>query len=153
MTTSRAIPPGPAATARPAGPLPAGFTGLGRLRRWAGVALLVAGFAGLIVARNPLRDLAYGIPVLLVLVLVVGSALLGGVVVALPGAVAGALLLNWFFTPPFGTLAIDSSEQVVVLVVYLVVAAAVSWVVGLAARRTAEAARARAEAEALSGLA
>jgi two-component system sensor histidine kinase KdpD len=117
------------------------------------VALLVAGFAALVVARAPLRDLAYAIPVLLVLVLVVGSALLGGVVVALPGAVAGTLLLNWFFTPPFDTLAIDSSEQVVVLVVFLVVAAAVSWVVGVAARRTAEAARARAEAEALSGLA
>jgi two-component system sensor histidine kinase KdpD len=91
--------------------------------------------------------------VLLVLVLVVASALLGGVVVALPGAVAGTLLLNWFFTPPFGTLWIDSSEQVVVLVVFLVVAAAVSWVVDVAARRTAEAARARAEAETLSSLA
>src|SRR6185312_14074687 len=41
----------------------------------------------------------------------------------------------------------------VVLLVFLVVAAAVSWVVDLAARRTAEAARARAEAEALSSLA
>ena len=73
--------------------------------------------------------------------------------VALPGAVAGALLLNWFFTPPYGTLRVESAEQVVVLAVYLGVAVAVSWVVDLAARRTAEAARARAEAEALSGLA
>jgi two-component system sensor histidine kinase KdpD len=88
-----------------------------------------------------------------VLLLVVAGALLGGNRVALPGAVAGALLLNWYFTPPFGTLLIDSPEQVAVLVVYLVVAAAVSWVVDLAARRTAEAARARAEAEALSALA
>jgi K+-sensing histidine kinase KdpD len=73
--------------------------------------------------------------------------------IALPGAVAGALLLNWFLTPPFGTLLIESSEQVVVLAVYLGVAVAVSWVVDLAARRTAEASRAHAEAEALSGLA
>jgi two-component system, OmpR family, sensor histidine kinase KdpD len=67
--------------------------------------------------------------------------------------VAEALLLNWFLTPPYGTLLIDSAEQVVVLAVYLAVAVAVSWVVDVAARRTAEAARARAEAEALSGLA
>ena len=153
MTTTGARPPGPAPVERPAGALPGGFTGLGTARRWAGAVLLLVGLAALVLARAPVRQLAYAVPVLLVLVLVVGSALIGGVVVALPGAVAGTLLLNWFFTPPFGTLWIDSSEQVVVLVVFLVVAAAVSWVVDLAARRTAEAARARAEAEALSSLA
>jgi two-component system sensor histidine kinase KdpD len=153
MTTTGPLPPGPAAATRPAGLLPAGFTGLSRTRRWSGAALLVAGLAALVLAREPVRQIAYAVPVLLALVLVVASALLGGVVVALPGAIAGTLVLNWFFTPPFGTLWIDSSEQVVVLVVFLVVAAAVSWVVGVAARRTAEAARARAEAEALSSLA
>src|SRR3954454_16593397 len=153
MTTTGSVPPGSAAGQRPAGALPGAFTGLGTARRWAGAALLVVGFAALVLAREPVRDMAYAVPVLLVLVLVIGSALLGGIVVALPGAIAGTLLLNWFFTPPFGTLWIDSSEQVVVLVVFLVVAAAVSWVVDLAARRTAEATRARAEAEALSSLA
>ena len=97
--------------------------------------------------------LDYAVPVLLVLVLVVAGALLGGFRVALPGALAGVLVLNWFFTEPFGTLWVESSEQVVVLVVFLVVAVAVSWVVDVAARRSAEATRARAEAEALSGLA
>jgi K+-sensing histidine kinase KdpD len=153
MTTTGALPPGSAADQRPAGGLPGGFTGLSPTRRWAGAALLLVGFAALVLAREPMRHLGYAVPVLLVLVLVIGSALLGGVVVALPGAIAGTLLLNWFFTPPFGTLWIDSSEQVAVLVVFLVVAAAVSWVVDLAARRTAEATRARAEAEALSSLA
>lgn len=153
MTTSPTLLGSPTAATRSAGALPAGFTGLGPMRRWAGATLLLAGFVALVLAAGPVREWAYAIPVLLVLVLVVGSALLGGVVVALPGAVVGALLLNWFFTPPFGTLFIDSPEQVVVLVAFLVVAAAVSWVVGLAARRTAEAARARAEAEALSALA
>jgi K+-sensing histidine kinase KdpD len=153
MTSTGTLRSGSAAGQRPAGGLPGAFTGLGTARRWAGAALLVAGFAALVLARTPVRHTAYAVPVLLVLVLVIGSALLGGIVVALPGAIAGTLLLNWFFTPPFGTLWIDSSEQVVVLVVFLVVAAAVSWVVDLAARRTAEAARARAEAEALSSLA
>src|SRR4051812_21459437 len=153
MTTTGSVPPGTAAAPRPAGSLPGGFTGLGTARRWSGALLLVAGFAALVLARGPVRELAYAVPVLLVLVLVVASALLGGMVVALPGAIAGTLLLNWFFSPPFGTLWIDSSEQVVVLVVFLLVAASVSWVVDVAARRTAEAARARAEAEALSSLA
>lgn len=143
----------PAPGQRPIGPLPGAFTGLGRRRYWAGAVLLVAGLVTLVAARAPARHLAYAVPVLLVLALVVAAALLGGIWVALPGAVAGALLLNWFLTPPYGTLLIDSSEQVVVLSVYLGVAVAVSWVVDLTARRTAEAARARAEAEALSGLA
>jgi two-component system sensor histidine kinase KdpD len=83
----------------------------------------------------------------------VASALLGGLRVALPGAVAGVLVLNWFFTPPFGTLIVDSPEQVLVLVVFVLVAGGVSSVVDVAARRNAEARRARAEAEALSELA
>jgi two-component system sensor histidine kinase KdpD len=133
--------------------LPAGFTGLGHRRHGAGAALLGAGLLVLVVAREPARRLDYAVPVLLVLALVVAAALLGGMLIALPGAVAGALLLNWFLTPPYGTLLIESAEQVVVLTVYLGVAVAVSWVVDLTARRTAEAARARAEAEALSELA
>jgi two-component system sensor histidine kinase KdpD len=126
---------------------------LGRRRYRAGATLVAVGLIVLVAAHEAARRLDYAVPVLLVLALVVAGALLGGIRVALPGAVAGALLLNWFLTPPFETLLIDSSEQVVVLVVYLGVAVAVSWVVDLAARRTAEAARARAEAEALSGLA
>src|SRR4029453_3428237 len=122
--------------ARPSSPgaLPAGFPGLGRRRHRAGAALLVAGLTVLVAAHEPARGLDYAVPVLLVLALVVASALLGGMWVALPGAVAGALLLNWFLTPPFGTLLIESAEQVVVLAVYLGAAVAVSWVVDPAAR-------------------
>jgi K+-sensing histidine kinase KdpD len=152
MTGSDAAPPGPASGRRPAGALPGGFTGLGLRRFLAGGALLVTGLLALVLVREEARRLDYAVPVLLVLALVVAAALLGGLRVALPGAVAGALLLNWFLTPPYGTLQVESAEQVVVLAVYLGVAVAVSWVVDLAARRTAEADRARAEAEALSGL-
>jgi two-component system sensor histidine kinase KdpD len=134
--------------------LPPGSGGLDRRRVWAGALLVAAGLLVLVAAREPVRQrLDYAVPVLLVLVLVIAGALLGGIRVALPGALAGVLLLNWFFTPPFGTLWVESSEQVVVLTVFLVVAVSVSWVVDAAARRRAEATRARAEAEALSGLA
>jgi len=133
-------------------PLPGGFTGLDRRRVWGAVVLLAGGLAVLVLARERVRDLDYAVPVLLALLLVVGSALLGGLRVALPGAVAAVLVLNWFFTPPFGTLVVDSSEQLLVLAVFLLVAAGVSSVVDVSARRHAEAIRARAEAEALSGL-
>jgi K+-sensing histidine kinase KdpD len=115
---------------------------------------VVAGLVALVLAREPVRDrLDYAVPVLLVLLLVVASALLGGLRVALPGAIAGVLVLNWFFTVPFGTLSVEAPEQILVLVVFLLVATGVSSVVDVAARRHAEAMRARAEAEALSGLA
>ena len=144
---------GPAGLPRRGAALPSGFAGLDRRRVRAGAVLVAAGLLVLVGAREQIRDLDYAVPVLLVLVLVVAGALLGGIRVALPGAVVGVLLLNWFFTAPVGTLWVESGEQVVVLVVFLVVAVAVSWVVDVAARRQAEALRARAEAEALSGLA
>ncbi len=96
--------PRPGRRPSPAGALPAGFTGLSRRRHGAGAALLCAGLLVLALAHEPARRLDYAVPVLLVLALVVAAALLGGMRVALPGAVAGALLLNWFLTPPYGTL-------------------------------------------------
>jgi two-component system sensor histidine kinase KdpD len=92
-------------------------------------------------------------PVLLVLLVVLLGAVVGGVRVGVPAAVAGGLVLNWFFTVPYGTFVVDQPEQLIVLAVYLAVAVAVSLSVGIAARRTSEANRARAEAEALSSLA
>ncbi|HVI35302.1 MAG TPA: hypothetical protein VM684_03650, partial [Gaiellales bacterium] len=76
-------------------PLPGGFTGLDRRRVWGAVVLLAGGLAVLVLARERVRDLDYAVPVLLALLLVVGSALLGGLRVALPGAVAAVLVLNW----------------------------------------------------------
>ena len=99
------------------------------------------------------KTLPLATPVLLVLLLVVVGALLGGLRVGLPAAVAGGLVLNWFFTEPYDTLVVDQADQLVVLGVYLAVAVVVSLAVGIAARRTAEATRARAEARALSSLA
>ena len=134
--------------------LPAPARGLGAPRYVAATVVLVVGLPALTAALVPERDdLAYATPVLLVLVLVVAVALLGGLRVALPAAVLGGLTLNWFFTPPYGRLRVEQSEQLVVLGVYLGVAVAVSAIVGLAARRTAEADRASAEAQALASLA
>ena len=134
--------------------LPAPSRGLGAPRYVAAVAVLVVGLPLLTAALVPERDdLSYATPVLLVLVLVVAVALLGGLRVALPAVGLGGLTLNWFFTPPYGRLIVERSDQLVVLGVYLAVALAVSAVVALAARRTAEASRASAEARELASLA
>ncbi|MEZ0066854.1 two-component system sensor histidine kinase KdpD [Streptacidiphilus sp. MAP12-20] len=90
---------------------------------------------------------------LLYLGLTVGAALLGGLFPALASAAVGSLLINWYFTPPLHTLTINSLENILAMTVFLTVALSVAYVVDLAARRTSEAARSRAEAETLSFLA
>ncbi|MGX2993800.1 DUF4118 domain-containing protein [Streptomyces sp. JNUCC 64] len=90
---------------------------------------------------------------LLYLSLTVGAALLGGLWPALASAVLGSLLLNWFFTPPLRTLTIADPKNAVAIVIFVGVAVSVASVVDLAARRTHQAARLRAESEILSFLA
>ncbi|MCQ4083027.1 sensor histidine kinase KdpD [Streptomyces sp. RB6PN25] len=90
---------------------------------------------------------------LLFLSLTVAAALIGGMVPALASAVVGSLLLNWFFTPPIHTWTISDPHNIVAIVIFLAVAASVASVVDLAARRTHQAARLRAESEVLSFLA
>ncbi|MFE5892852.1 DUF4118 domain-containing protein [Streptomyces sp. NPDC056462] len=90
---------------------------------------------------------------LLYLSLTVASALLGGLLPALASAVVGSLLLNWFFTPPVHTLTIADPKNIVAIAIFVGVAVAVASVVDLAARRTHQANRLRAESEILSFLA
>ncbi|MGW1335757.1 DUF4118 domain-containing protein [Streptomyces rubiginosohelvolus] len=91
--------------------------------------------------------------VLLFLFLTVAAALLGGLRPALASAAVGCLLLNYWFTPPTRTLTVQDPENLVAIVIFFAVAVAVSSVVDLAARRTHQAARLRAESEILSFLA
>jgi two-component system sensor histidine kinase KdpD len=128
--------------------------GLPPRRQWAGGWLALVGLPAATAVLAAERDrLSYATPVLLVLSVVVAVALVGGLRPAVPAAVAGGLSLNYFFTPPLHELTVERPQDLLVLVVYLAVAVAVSGVVDLAARRTAEASRAAAEAEALSSLA
>ncbi len=123
-------------------------------RRVAGLALAALGLPLLTVLLTQVRDqLSLPSDILLYLAAVVAVALVGGLYPALVAAVAGFLLLNWYFTPPLHQWTIAERENILALTVFLLVAAAVSAVVDLAARRTSDAARARAEAETLSTLA
>ncbi|MGC9542449.1 ATP-binding protein [Streptomyces sp. UG1] len=91
--------------------------------------------------------------VLLFLLLTVAAALLGGLWPALASATVGSALLNYFFTPPVHTWIIAEPEDVVAIAVFFAVAVSVASVMDLAARRTHQAARLRAESEILSLLA
>ncbi|GAA4084429.1 hypothetical protein GCM10023066_17030 [Nocardioides kongjuensis] len=112
-------------------------------RRVGGLVVAVVAPVLLVPALAPLRDhLNLASDVALFLVVVVASALVGGVVPALVAAVVGAGLLNFWFTRPFHTFAIHDANNVVALVAFVVVAVMVGWVVDLAARRAAAAAAA-----------
>ncbi|MCD7438934.1 sensor histidine kinase KdpD [Streptomyces lincolnensis] len=98
-------------------------------------------------------DVGLANDMLLFLTLTVAAALLGGLYPALGSAVVGSLLLNWYFTPPIHTLTIADPKNIVAIAIFVGVAVSVASVVDLAARRTHQAARLRAESEILSYLA
>ncbi|WP_426564499.1 DUF4118 domain-containing protein [Angustibacter sp. McL0619] len=127
---------------------------LTRKRRLYGVvmALLLPPLLTLLLVRAR-HDLNLLSDVLLFLLVVVCVALVGGLLPALLAAVSGSVLLNYYFTPPLHTFNISETNNALALTVFLVVAASVSSVVDLAARRTRQAARASAESQTLSTLA
>jgi two-component system, OmpR family, sensor histidine kinase KdpD len=114
-------------------------------------ALALLGLTPLLAALRPHTALASDALIYLIVVVVV--ALIGGIFPAVATAVASALVLNWFFTPPIHSFTVHSVNDVVALISYLVVAVLVSSVVHVAAVRSREAARASAEAETLFTLA
>jgi two-component system sensor histidine kinase KdpD len=127
---------------------------LTRRRRVAAVAVAVAGLPLLTLALEPARDdLGFTSVALCYLLLAVLVATLGGIAPATLAAVAGFGLLNWYFADPVHTFTIANTRDVIALSAFLVVAAVVSALVDVAARRQAEAGRARGEAEALAGMA
>jgi two-component system sensor histidine kinase KdpD len=146
--------PGPRRADRRPGLVPKPGGPLGRARVLTGWALALLGppllTYGLSLER---RHLGLNSDLLVFLTLTVGVALVGGLWPAVAAAVAGFLLLNWFFTPPFHTWSIAETQNALALAVFVAVAVAVASVVDLAARRTRQAARSSAEAETLSLLA
>ncbi|SDK01319.1 two-component system, OmpR family, sensor histidine kinase KdpD, partial [Nonomuraea maritima] len=137
-----------------AGRRPRSRAALTRKRRITGWVLAVAGMPLLTATLAPFREvLSLPSEILLFLCLTVGVALIGGTWPAITTAVGGSLMLNWFFTRPIGRFTINDPENLFALVVFVLVAAAVSAIVDLAARRTREAARASADAALLSTLA
>ncbi|BCJ51409.1 hypothetical protein Asp14428_28840 [Actinoplanes sp. NBRC 14428] len=126
---------------------------LSRARRLAGFSVVLLGLPLLTAVLRLGSGLSLTADILLFLAAVVGVALVGGLWPALLAAIAGSLMLNWFFTPPTGRFTIAQGENLLALAVFVIVAVAVSWVVDTAARTTRQAARAGAEAQTLATVA
>ena len=128
--------------------------GLTVRRRVAGLAVAAVSFAVLVPVCAVYRsDFTLGTDLLLFLLAVVATSLVGGFYPALLAAVVASLLLNYYFVTPIHTFTISAPQNVFALAMFVAIAALVSRVVDLAARRTVEAARSSAEAETLSTLA
>ncbi|MFD9796669.1 ATP-binding protein [Streptomyces sp. NPDC059070] len=127
---------------------------LGRVRSIWGWLSGVAGPALLaVLLTNVDADLGLANDMLLFLTLTVAAALLGGLLPALASAAFGSFLLNYYFTPPVHQITIADPKNILAIAIFFLVAVSVASVVDLAARRTHQAARLRAESEILSFLA
>nr|WSX48548.1 sensor histidine kinase KdpD [Streptomyces sp. NBC_00974] len=127
---------------------------LGRSRIIWGWLAGIAGPALLTVLLNQvLPDIGLANDMLLFLTFTVAAALFGGLLPALASAAFGSLLLNYYFTPPLHEFTISDPKNIVAIAIFVGVAVSVASVVDLAARRTHQAARLRAESEILSFLA
>ncbi|MGW8501461.1 ATP-binding protein [Streptomyces sp. CLCI03] len=127
---------------------------LGRSRIIWGWLTGIAGPALLTVLLSQIvPELGLANDMLLFLTFTVAAALLGGLLPALASAAFGSLLLNYYFTPPLHEFTISDPLNIVAIAIFVGVAVSVASVVDLAARRTHQAARLRAESEILSFLA
>jgi len=128
-------------------------TAIGRRRLLGGYSLAVLGPTLLAMGLYFTTEL-HGLPTesMLMLAVVVATALVGGLWPALLAAVLSSIMLNFLFIPPIGTLTIADPENALAIVVFVLTGVAVASVVDASARRTEQAMRARAEANALAVL-
>jgi two-component system, OmpR family, sensor histidine kinase KdpD len=132
-------------------PTPPSPAGRAARRLGSGLLLAAAGLSGLTAVLVGMRaQLSLASVVLLYLVVVVATAVVGGLTPAMGTAVASDLLVNFYFVPPYHTFDVEHRDQVITLVVYIAVAATVSIAMDLAARQRAAAARTGVEAALLA---
>ncbi|MDL4774974.1 sensor histidine kinase [Actinomadura xylanilytica] len=123
-------------------------------RRNAGFVLSLLGLPLLTaVLYHQRAELSLTSDILLFQAAVIGVALVGGLYPALFAAIGGSLLLNYYFTPPIHHFTVHDPEAFLQLLIYVVVGVTVSTIVDLTARKSREAAQARADGEVLSTLA
>ena len=106
-----------------------------------GVLVAIAGPVLATVLAKALPHQANAVPVLLYLLAVVAASVVGHLWSSLIAAALSFAGLNYFFTPPIHTLAVDKAEDLLVLAIFLLVAVSVSAALSAALEQ-----RARAEA-------
>jgi two-component system, OmpR family, sensor histidine kinase KdpD len=134
--------------------LPSLTGGLTTRRRLQGALLAVVLLPLLTVVLAAMRShLNLTSDLLTYLIAVVAISIVGGAYPGIAAAVVASMLLNYYFTPPIHTFTIGDHDNVIALAAFVLVAAVVSAVVDLAARRTTQAARAQAESRVLATVA
>ena len=127
---------------------------LSRRRVAIGFALTLIGLPVLTFVLSLVREhVGFQNALLSYLLLVVAIATIGGAMPAAVASVGAFALLNWFFAPPIHTFTIANGHDLLALFAFLVVAGVISVLVDLAARRSNDAYRARAEARSLARMA
>jgi two-component system sensor histidine kinase KdpD len=121
-----------------------------RLWGWAIGASLFAVATLLMLGQR--EDFALQNVLLVYLSIAAAVAWIGGSWPALTAAVVGFVLGNYLFTPPYRTWTIANPADVFALITFVFLTGLIGFLVGTAARRSAEAATAKAEAETLVGL-
>lgn len=128
--------------------------GLTRRRRFSGFLLALIAGPLLTWLLAPMRSPdSITSDVLSYQLLVVLVALVGGIWPALFAALFSGITLDFFFVDPIHTITVDKPLHFFALLLYLVIAALVSYVVDQAARRSRIAARAAAESDLLATIA
>ncbi|MFG2912614.1 DUF4118 domain-containing protein [Kitasatospora sp. NPDC048298] len=113
-----------------------------------------AGAVALTWALSPLHEsLGLSGVLLCQLLVVAGTARLGGLLPAAGSTAAGALAADYFFTTPWHSLTVERGADVAALLAYLAVAGVISHLIDGLTRRSQQADRARAEAAVLTRLA
>ncbi len=97
-------------------------------------------------------ELAIQATYLLYLAVVLAAGAVGGIVAAVMSALAAALVVNWFFTEPVGTLTISRPENALALALFVLFGVAFGGAVDRGARRRTDAERSAAEATLLTQL-
>ena len=96
----------------------------------AGTIVALVGLAAFLFLMLPVRShLTIAAPALVFVVPVILGVVVGGFVPGAVGAVAGFVLYDIFFLPPYGTLSIRAAQDWIALVVYVVVVLIVARVV------------------------
>ena len=125
-------------------------------RRWAGalriaIAALVSPGIVTLAALLP-TDVPTTTAALCYVLAVVAAAVVGGMVAGLVASVVSFLALNFFFTPPFHTFAVEETADLVALAVFLAVSATVGTLLSRVLDQRARAERREREARLLNHL-
>ncbi len=117
---------------------------------WLGALVGIPVLAWLLIRTG--REDLLPVTLMLFMLAVLIVSLIGGMWPALAGAAVAALIVDYFYFPPYNTFRITSTANLVAMILLLVAAVLAARVVDVSAKRLRQAAAAKAEADTLATL-